>query len=441
MRAMDSGTVDLIATDPPFNKSRDFHSTPNKLRAEGGGKFQDRWSWERDVHDEWIDQISDDNPKLMVSIENARYAHSDGMGAFMCFMAVRVLEMKRLLKPTGSIFLHCDPTASHYLKQMMDAIFGRKNFMNEIVWCYSGGGVPKTAFARKHDLILFYKKGKNNVFNTQYVPYSEASAKLVKSRGGTSIDGKVRDLERGATMPDWWVDINSLQTWTPERMYPTQKPLRLYERIIKASSNLGDMVLDPFCGGATTLVAAERLARQWVGIDIWQEAHDLVLKRLQEKLILESDAKPDTNPEDFFIEGEVHYTKKMPHRTDDGQIAAPYLKPRIRKVRPSSGPRMSKEKMKEELIREFGKVCQGCFREYKDERIFHLDHVNPRSNGGENDIWNRMLLCPPCNQIKGNKLTYQGLLDVNRKQGNLAISWKEAKERSKAVIARIPDLG
>ena len=109
MRAMNSESVDLIATDPPFNKGRDFHATPDSLAK--GAKFQDRWSWEQDVHQEWVDQLTDDYPPLMEAIESARYAHSDGMGAYMCFMAVRLLEMKRLLKPTGSIFLHCDPTA------------------------------------------------------------------------------------------------------------------------------------------------------------------------------------------------------------------------------------------------------------------------------------------------------------------------------------------
>ena len=138
LRAMDSETIDLIATDPPFNKNKDFHATPDSLAS--GARFQDRWSWERDVHKDWIDQIIDDYPKLMEAIESARYAYSDGMGAFMCFMAVRLLEMRRVLKSSGSIYLHCDSTASHYLKAVMDAVFGYKNFKNEIIWCYKTGG-------------------------------------------------------------------------------------------------------------------------------------------------------------------------------------------------------------------------------------------------------------------------------------------------------------
>ena len=111
LRAMNSESVDLIATDPPFNKGKDFHATPDSLAA--GAKFQDRWSWEEDVHQEWVDKLTDDYPKLIEAIESARYAHSDGMGAYMCFMAVRLLEMHRVLKSTGSMYLHCDPTASH----------------------------------------------------------------------------------------------------------------------------------------------------------------------------------------------------------------------------------------------------------------------------------------------------------------------------------------
>ena len=156
LRAMNSESVDLIATDPPFNKSRDFHATPDSLAA--GASFQDRWSWERDVHEDWTDQITDDLPKLMEAIESARYAHSDGMGAFMCFMAVRLLEIHRILKSTGSIYLHCDPTASHYLKAVMDAVFGWRLFQNEIIWRYSWGFHVSTRWNRKHDTILFYTK-------------------------------------------------------------------------------------------------------------------------------------------------------------------------------------------------------------------------------------------------------------------------------------------
>ena len=152
LRGMNSESIDLIATDPPFNKGKDFHATPDSLAA--GAKFQDRWSWADDVEGEWIDQIQDDWPAVWEVIDAARAAWGDDMAAFLCFMAVRLIEMRRVLRADGSLYLHCDPTASHYLKALLDAIFGKRNFQNEIIWCYRGGGVPKTAFARKHDLIF-----------------------------------------------------------------------------------------------------------------------------------------------------------------------------------------------------------------------------------------------------------------------------------------------
>jgi adenine-specific DNA-methyltransferase len=163
----------------------------------------------------------------------------------------------------------------------MDEIFGRENFRNEIVWCYRGGGVPEKGFARKHDVILFYSKTENFIFNPQYVTYSEASQRLIEARGGVSIDGRPRDLERGAHAPDWWSDINSLQTWSSERLgFPTQKPERLLERIILASSNEGDIVADFFCGSGTLAAVAEKLGRRWVCSDMSKYAIHVTRKRL-----------------------------------------------------------------------------------------------------------------------------------------------------------------
>ena len=156
LRAINTESIDLIATDPPFNKGRDFHATPDSLAA--GASFHDRWSWDDDIDDAWVDQIRNDWPAVREVIDAANHTWGADMGAFLCYMGVRLLEMHRVLKPTGSLYLHCDPTASHYLKLMLDAIFGRGNFRNEIVWSYNGGGVPKNAFARKHDVILFYRE-------------------------------------------------------------------------------------------------------------------------------------------------------------------------------------------------------------------------------------------------------------------------------------------
>src|SRR5690606_26327320 len=144
----------------------------------------------------------------------------------------RMVLMRDLLSDRGVIYVHLDPRMANHVRLMIDEILGTDSLVNEIVWCYRGGGTPRDAFARKHDVLLFHRKGREHFFKPQYVPYSQASQALVEGRGGVAIDDRERDLERGAHMPDWWTDINSLQTWSPERTgYETQKPVSLVERI------------------------------------------------------------------------------------------------------------------------------------------------------------------------------------------------------------------
>ncbi len=419
LRAMNSKSVDLIATDPPFNKNKDFHATPDSLAK--GAKFQDRWSWEKDVHQDWVDQLTDDYPKLIEAIESARYAHSDGMGAYMCFMAVRLLEMHRILKPTGSIYLHCDPTASHYLKAVMDAIFGYRNFCNEIVWCYSGWNKRlRSHIERRHDLILFYARSKKNTFNYPTRPWSSKEEYVRVRKQKVRVDDNGREyvlsdagkgnrvrrylddaMKYGVPLDDVW-PIDKINNSDKANMgYPTQKPIPLYERIIQVSSDKADVVLDPFCGCATTCVAAERMERQWVGIDIWDEAHEVVVKRLKTEV---------------GLFGEVHYTSQVPDRTDDRQEAVPFLRVKER-VKEPDGPRWSRAKMYEYLLEQYGPRCQGCDRTFDDQRYLQLDHNVPRSDGGINHITNRILLCGPCNQLKSNIYTLSGLRRENKKRG------------------------
>ena len=375
------------------------------------------------------DQITDDYPRLMEAIESARHAHSDGMGAYMCFMAVRLLEMCRVLKPTGSIYLHCDPTASHYLKAVMDAIFGWRGFINEIIWCYNVGGKGKRWFARKHDVILFYVQSKSYTFNGEEVGIPRDTG--TKSFGGkigfdeegrryqdkiVKKTGKVyRYLLDAPKIPeDYWTDINSLQSGVRERTgYPTQKPLALYERIIKASSNEGDVVLDPFAGCATTCVSSERLQRKWVGIDIWDKVHEVVIERLRnEKLITPG----GDHGGELFTGGQITYSTELPLRTDDGQEAAPFLRVKERIIEPA-GRKLSRSEMYDFLLTQYGAKCQGCYRFFDDPRYLELDHNTPRSDGGLNHISNRILLCGPCNKLKSNQYTLSGLRRQNKKLG------------------------
>ena len=191
----------------------------------------------------------------------------------------------------------------------------------------------------------------------------------------------------------------------PEKVgWPTQKSIELYERIIKASSNEGDVVLDPFAGCATTLVAAERLGRQWAGIDIWDGAFAIVKQRMEDSRQLLQDI-PTLPP--------VETTP--PIRTDDGQAAAPFIQVTERYREP--GPRMSRQEMYEHLLAQYGSKCQGCDRTFDDARYLELDHNTPRSDGGINHITNRVLLCSPCNRAKSNTLTLSGLRRLNKRNG------------------------
>ncbi|MYG40070.1 MAG: hypothetical protein F4201_04520 [Nitrospira sp. SB0677_bin_15] len=409
---MNSESVDLIATDPPFNKGRDFHATPDSLAD--GASFQDRWSWDKDVHQEWVDKITDDFPKVMNVIQGSRNSYGDDMGAFLCFMAVRLLEMRRVLRETGGVYLHCDPTAGHYLKELMDSIFGYKNFENEIVWCYKSGGASNKRFAKKHDLILFYSKNrrkkqfnvlKEKSYNRDFKPYRfEGIHEYQDEKGWYTLVG----------MKDYW-NIDMVGRTSSERYgYPTQKPLAVYKRIVEASSNEKEIVLDPFCGCATTLVAAEQLNRQWVGIDIWDEAFDAVITRLQKEGWLEG---PGGNKGGLlFTEGEILHVTTLPERTDDGQEAVPFLKTKL-KVDEPKGLKMSRAEIMAFLLDQHGNQCQGCYRVFDDHRYLELDHNTPRSDGGLNHISNRVLLCGPCNKLKRNYFTLSGLRKENKRLG------------------------
>ena len=224
-------------------------------------------------------------------------------------------------------------------------------------------------------------------------------------------------LDEGKIPEDWWIDINSLQAGAKERTgYPTQKPLALYERFLRASSNEGDVVLDPFAGCTTTLVAAERLNRQWVGIDIWNNAKAVVLQRLEREGLISRDSGDSHG---HLFAQDVHFTTEPPERTDDGERASPF--PRVKeRIKEPEGKKMSRAKMYEFLLMQHGPRCQGCDRLFDDSRYLELDHNTPRSDGGLNHISNRVLLCGPCNQAKSNIYTLSGLRRVNRKNGWMA---------------------
>ena len=419
LRGMNSETIDLIATDPPFNKGRDFHATPDSLAK--GAKFQDRWSWADDVEQAWVDEIEDSAPGVAWAIESARVTYGEDMAAFLCFLGVRLIELHRVLKDTGSIYLHCDPTANGYIRTLMDAIFGRKNFRNEIVWAYTGPGTSQARqFNRKHDTIFWYTKGAEWTFNADAVrvPHKALNTNKAGRAIAEALTPPERDrlLERGKVPETWWPEFSPVGRIASERVgYPTQKPLALYQRIVRASSNRGDVVLDPFAGCATTCVAAEIESRQWLAMDLWDNAHHMILDRLATVGLLESDdARRDTR---LITRGAVHLVTEAPERTDGGEVAAPYLQVTERYDIPADGSPRTRAGMLEHLLAQHGPRCQGCDREFDDPRYLQLDHNTPRADGGLNHISNRVLLCGPCNREKGARYTLTGLRERNAKMG------------------------
>jgi len=286
-------SVDLIYLDPPFNSKRDY----NIIFKEPSGQpsrsqihaFEDSWKWDRKAQQTFEYLLDTNNVPADVS-RNIKamvdFVGRDSLSAYLVMMTIRLIELKRVLKPTGSIFLHCNPTASHYLKIIMDTIFGLSNFINEIIWFHPDTpGRPERYFPRKHDTILWYvKNGDHWTFNDSEIRVPILDASKVRYRtfrvlgGSKYIGGKSAEI--GKIPEDVW-QIPAVKQNSEEALgYPTQKPLALLERIIKASSNKGDTVLDPFCGMGTTLHAAQKLERNWIGIDITHLAINLVKNRL-----------------------------------------------------------------------------------------------------------------------------------------------------------------
>lgn len=342
-------SVDLVYLDPPFNSNRDY----NVLFAEKSGAaspaqmnaFTDTWRWDMAAESAMLDLAHTAPGEVVKIMEALRGAIGENeLMAYLAMMAPRLVELHRVLKSTGSLYLHCDPTASHYLKIILDAVFGMGNFRSEISWkrtsAHSDGAQGRKNYGRTRDLLLFYTKTDDYVWNTLYTAYSDEYVstfyKSVEEESGRRYqldnitgpggaakgnpiyevmgvqrywrysrermeqlikDGRIVQTRPGAVprykryldeMPgvplqDNWSDINPISSQALERLgYPTQKPMALLERIISASSNPGDVVLDPFCGCGTAIAAAEKLGRQWVGIDITYLAIAVMKQRFRD---------------------------------------------------------------------------------------------------------------------------------------------------------------
>ena len=418
---MPDACIDLIATDPPFKKDKKFQG----IGEAEGAEFKDYWSWnsDEDVHPAYLAHVRQHWPALGEVIEAAYAAHSPSMAAFLAFMSVRLIEMHRVLKPTGSLYIHSDPTANAYMRLMLDSIFGRENFRNEIVWAYTGPSNTRRWFPRKHDTLLYYSKSHDAEFHGDAVrvPYAESSVKRAE-HGGKPTAGMgfaTRDINPIGKVPeDWWTDIAAMKSYRKERTgYPTQKPLALYRRMIEASSKKGDMVLDPFAGCATTCVAAEKAERQWIGIDLSSKARGITLDRLKKEcgagtfwpnkvhMVAVTDLKP-------LPKGVVAAlsTPQLPERAQR-RIPRGYKPEDVRRYL------AAREAVGMQKHTAVNIACQGCGHSPPRLDYQEVDHIIPQAKEGANAWNNFCLLCPPCNKRKAHKLTIDQLREAIRADG------------------------
>ena len=453
MRGINSDCIDLIYLDPPFNSNRNYEAPLGSKAA--GASFKDAWTLDDvDVYEHG--ELADRDPKAYAAIEVAKHTHSKGMFSYLVYMGVRLMEMRRILKPSGSIYLHCDDTAMPFLITLMHGVFGRNQHRNIITWRRSIAHSDPSQYGRIADFVLFYTVSDKWTWNVVREPLDEQKLKKAYPRiendgrryRSADLTGPMHGFSKGESASEWnGYDVASRgRVWSPPKKgtyadyvedvhipgykdipgvharldaldkagliihpkkgfwpglkryaeadlgkpvqniihnptglnnysgsertgYPTQKPLALLDIFIKSSSNPNDVVFDPFCGCATTLVAAERLDRQWAGVDLSPLAIKLVKDRMAEDCGL--------------MEGMVNAFEKSPKRTDMGKL------PSYR----THGHRLYGEQEGD---------CAGC-KTHFPFRVMDVDHILPRSRGGTDHPDNLQLLCSGCNRSKGGK--------------------------------------
>ncbi len=461
LRGINSECVDLIYLDPPFNSNRTY-AAPLDSEARGA-EFDDVWTLS-DMKEEWIDEIEHRMPAIFHLINGAKVAHSESMAGYLTFMSVRLLELHRVLKSTGSIYLHCDDTAAHYLKGIMDALFGWQNYRAGIIWKRTSAHNDSRRFGRVQDYILFYSR--QGMINTDDIripldpEYVGQFYRYEDERGVYRLgDLTAQDASTGESGQPWkghnpnnnnrhwsaprtglyaawiennlipgyrniasplarldalndagliyhppnqgmpalkrylesnpgqvptalWTDISPIGPRARERTgWRTQKPVALLERIVSASSNPDDLVLDPFCGCATACIAAEKLGREWIGIDILPQAAEVLRDRAKRELQIPLDDGSGKGWEDW-----TPFIRTDPTQRTDLTLLNP----------------VDIKSEKELLYANQKGRCVGC--EYElPLHVLTIDHIVPRSRGGLDSVGNLQLLCHTCNAIKGNR--------------------------------------
>lgn len=472
LKGIDTESIDLVIIDPPFAKNQTFEGklTPpltkeekelerNLLDSWGASdpdsayelgleypdqegqsaKFQDIWNFHERVYEDWLESLKEVCPGAYLLIHSTRYTHSDAAAAYIAFMVERVLEIKRIMKPTGSLYLHCDYKANAYLRQMLDAVFGRKCFRSEIVWAYRTGGVSMRYWPHKHDTIFHYAKSEDQN-TTVHNPLQEREY-YEKEFFNTKQDKEGR-FYSDVYVRDVWDDVKPLINVSGERTgYPTQKPQALAKRIIEASSKEGDLVLDCFAGCAYVPVAAELTGRRWIACDMSVRAWTVVRRQFHKHPDLGITTEGGLGSQYKGFDRRIEHADKiiklqgphdLPKRTRHEEalslsetlsVPEALTMPVVRDRKPRYKQR-SVESNKEiwtAFVEVWGTACWYCGNQkLENPRELQLDHIEPSKRDGSNDdCWNRALACVSCNGDKGNKLTPYEAIDKAREKGRI----------------------
>ena len=542
LESLNNESIDLIAIDPPFAANETFigrpkppvsdaelaeekalaqaHGAPHS-EGQGETRVRDVWTWDADVNTAWKMSIQYDHPKVHAVVEAVEACASENEAAYISFMAARLIHCRRVLKPTGSIYLHCDDHANSYLRMLMDAIFGAENFRNELIWRRATSHNSADRYGRITDYLLYYVKSAGAYWNGEAIHTPKSDDELRRSYPSTDSRGRYRSadltgagIRSGESGLPWkgyeiterarhwaipkigkyaeYIEQNFIPGYRsiesardrldalddaelihhpqrgrwpglkryadadrgnpPQNLilnptgftnfsasggeytgYATQKPLELYERVIKASSKEGDTVLDIFAGCATTAVAAERLNRQWIACDMAYRSWTMLKRRFYLNGYALSDMT-DSTPQALMgdrpalqttLQEAVSRTigpNDLPARDDHDPVAVPDLTTtrRTRQVQNSTwSGRIPKDEAKDILIDKFGHRCWGCGYEPRrpngtwDDTLLEIDHIRARKAAegrhGNDELYNLALLHRTCNGIKRNTMTLEEL--------------------------------